>query len=368
MKGLYVHVPFCVRKCAYCDFYSLPAPDDLMDAYIDAALRESRASSGMVFDTLYLGGGTPSRLGAERLTRLIHGLRQNLNLAGLVEATIEANPESATVELLQTAKDLGINRASIGVQSLADSELKSVGRIHDAAQAIEAVERAVSLGFGVSADLIIGLPGQAWRTLRDSIKTLVKLGVQHLSMYCLSLEENTPLAASPPEDLPDDDKQAELFELASRLAVENGFAHYEISNFAMPGCECQHNLNYWRGGEYLGLGPGAASHLNGKRFRNRPDLAAYLKEPCGVTEDVDELDIEAKAAEEAMLRLRLLIEGVNADELAGRFGHEALRGLKGRLSQMVASGWLIIDRGSYRLAHDRVLTSNPVFAKVLRDD
>ncbi len=366
MRGLYIHVPFCIRKCAYCDFYSLPGRTESAEAYIDAVLRESLKYSGLSFQTLYLGGGTPSLLGGRNLKKLTDGLYRSFPLSQMVEATIEVNPESATAELLETAREAGFNRVSIGVQSLSDDELKSVGRVHNAAQAIEAVSRAKKLNFeSVSVDIIVGLPGQKWETLHQTLETLTQLGGQHLSMYCLALEHDTPLALNPPENLPSDDMQAELFERASSFLGGEGFIHYEISNFARKGHECRHNLNYWRCGEYLGLGPAAASYLGGRRFRNRADLEAYLKDPAGQIEEVEELPAQEKVAEEAMLRLRLLSEGLDAGELAGRFGLENAGSLIGRLSGMAQEGLLVADGMSYRLPPSRVLTSNPIFARVL---
>ena len=366
MRGLYIHVPFCVTKCRYCDFYSLPTQRDLIETYVQAVVRESSAYAGLSFQTLYLGGGTPSLLGAEHLGNLIGSIRKSLDLSELIEATIEVNPESATSELLEAGKDAGINRVSIGVQSLSDDELKSVGRVHSAAQAIAAVRLARNLGFkAVSADLIIGLPGQKRATLRRTLELLTEIGLDHLSLYCLALEEGTPLAKSPPANLPSDDLQAELFEQARSFLAKYGFSHYEISNFAVKGYECQHNLNYWRGGEYLGLGPSAASHLDGRRFRNRPDLNAYIERPTGLIEDIEERSAKDKASEEAMLRLRLLVEGVDSSELIARFGYENVEAIIGRLGSMAREGQLVSDGSRYRLVPSRILTSNPIFADVL---
>jgi oxygen-independent coproporphyrinogen-3 oxidase len=218
-------------------------------------VHESCRYAGLSFQTLYLGGGTPSLLGARNLRNLVGGIRKSLDLSKLVESTIEVNPESATSELFEAAKEAGINRVSIGVQSLSDHELQSVGRIHNAVQAIEAIKIARRLGFkSVSVDIIIGLPGQSWSTLRKALETLVGAGVAHISLYCLSLEEGTPLEKSPPEDLPLDDTQAQLFEQARAFLLGCEFAHYEISNFALKGYECLHNLNYWRGGEVCRTG------------------------------------------------------------------------------------------------------------------
>ena len=367
MTGLYVHIPFCVRKCAYCDFYSVPVQPDAAESYIDAVLAECEAYAGMAFRTLFLGGGTPSLLVADNLTRLVGGLRRIFDLSQLDEATIEANPESVTAAMLEAALESGFGRVSIGVQSLADAELKAVGRIHTAKQAVVAIESASRAGFSnISADLIVGLPGQTWRSLRRSLATLLQLGVSHLSVYCLSLEHGTPLAQNPPDNLPSDDEQADLFEEARTFLKDKGFVHYEISNFAIEGCQCLHNLNYWRGGEYLGLGPAAASHLNGKRFKNRADLKAYLENPAGIVEEVEELGVVEKAAEEAMLRLRLLVEGVDVAEFTRRHGRKNVRELLARLDAMSHEGSLLFDGAKYRLEPSLVLTSNPILARVLQ--
>src|SRR3990170_6444993 len=184
MRGLYIHIPFCLQKCRYCDFYSLPARLHAREAYVDAILRESRVYAGLSFQTMYLGGGTPSLLGGKLVGDLINGLNKSLDLTGIVESTIEVNPESATGEFLEAARNAGINRVSIGVQSLSDSELKAVGRIHTAAQALETVRLAQLYFKAISADLIIGLPGQTWLTLSQSLDTLVGSGITHFSLYC----------------------------------------------------------------------------------------------------------------------------------------------------------------------------------------
>lgn len=367
MQGLYIHIPFCVKKCSYCDFYSLPARLDVMESYVEAVVQEAKLYSGLSFQTLYLGGGTPSLLGAKNFKNLIDGISNSLDLSELVEATIEVNPESTTREFLEAMKGTGVNRVSFGIQTLADSELKSVGRIHTVAQAIEAITLAKKLGFKtISADLIIGLPGQTWNTFRATLETLVELVIEHLSVYCLSLEEGTPLAECPPRDLPSEDMQAELFGKAHAMLTRCGFTHYEISNFAIKGYECLHNLNYWRGGEYLGLGVAAASHLAGRRYRNQHDLDAYIENPTCLTEYAETLEPEQKAAEETMLRLRLLQEGVAPTELVAKFGHNSVKSLIGRLARMASHGKLVFEDSRYCLPTSRIITSNPIFAEVLR--
>ncbi len=186
-----------------------------------------------------------------------------------------------------------------------------------------------------------------------------------MSAYCLALEEGTPLADSPPSSLPSDDEQVELFEQACAFLAGRGFSHYEISNFALSGRECRHNLNYWRGGEYLGLGPAAASHLACKRWRNRPDLDAYLQDPVGQTDSAETLEEDDKIAEEAMLRLRLLVEGLNAEDLSGKFRPASVERLVQRLDAMVRAGSLVREGARYVLPGPRVMTSNEIFQQVL---
>lgn len=401
MKGLYIHIPFCVRKCSYCDFYSLPNRQSSIAHYVRAVLREAgsfplsqRGIKGDLqplknfsLQTLYLGGGTPSLLGPQNLQTLISGLMlvpspsrgegqdegvpqngEGLKGVGLdlAESTLEVNPESATPEFLQTAKNLGFNRLSFGVQSLSDAELQSVGRIHTAAQAVAAIKLAQKTGFqNISADLIIGLPAQTWHSLHSSLEALTGLGLPHLSVYCLSLENGTQLALNPPNDLPSDDTQAELYEKTRTFLINSGFVHYEISNYARPGFECLHNLNYWRGGEYLGLGPAAASHLDGKRFKNNNDLDAYLQNPTGQVEYVETLSPKEKAAEEAMLRLRLLEEGLNTDELTAKFSPANTSDIILRLEKMKREGLWLQTGVTYRLEPAHILTSNSIFSRVI---
>jgi oxygen-independent coproporphyrinogen III oxidase len=368
MQGLYVHIPFCVSKCAYCDFYSLPQRLSSLNSYLDAVLIEAGQYAGLDFQTLYLGGGTPSLLGSEGLKYLLGGLKHIFNLANLEEASMEANPESISESLLETARSLGINRISVGVQSLSDQELLNVGRIHSADQAVRALYLAQKVGFAnISADVIVGLPGQHWQSLMVTLETLIGLDIQHLSVYCLSIEPHTPLALKPVPDIPTEDGQADLYEQTVTLLEKRGFQHYEISNFAVPGFECLHNLNYWRGGEYLGLGPAAASHLKGRRFKNKADLDAYLIDPRGQVEEIEELKAEDKAAEEAILRLRLLREGLNIDELAAKFGAQNTGGLIERLNSLAEKDLIIRNNSNFRLEPTCALVSNPILARVLGD-
>jgi len=368
MTGLYIHVPFCVKKCGYCDFYSLPDKTALIPDYVEAVKQEAGRYHRVECDTLYIGGGTPSLLGTKNLPALLSGIYQTFDLRKMTEATIEVNPDSASYDFLRTAKMKGTNRVSIGVQSLIDTELKAAGRIHDARQAIAAVMEARRAGFeSISADLIVGLPGQDSQSLHFSLEYLTGLSIQHLSLYCLSIESETPFAANRPKDLPSDNMQADLYEQCVDFLEHHGFIHYEISNFAQPGFECQHNLNYWRGGEYVGLGPAAASHMKNKRYKNKPDLEAYIKNPMGQITEEETLSPADKAGEEAMLRLRLLEEGLDIDEMSKRFGAENIEALTGRLVRLAAEGLLLRSGAKYRLPAAKVLVSNPILARVLGD-
>ena len=409
MAGLYIHIPFCVRKCGYCDFYSEAGKLHLLDDYLEALLTEAgkyrgpgfdthviarppsknviaRPSLSFViarpkaaaicpedgqyrgpgFDTLYIGGGTPSLLGAAGLEQLMRGLSSCLGLSNLDEATIEANPDTAGGEFLDAAVACGISRLSIGVQSLNDAELTKSGRLHNAVQALAAIAKARECGFeDISADIIVGLPGQTPESLENTLGRLVNSAVTHISAYCLSVEQGTGFDKHPPSDLPDDDAQAGLFELAARYLKDNGFVHYEISNFARSGRECRHNLNYWRGGEYLGLGAGAASHLEGRRFKNSADLDGYIKAPLASQCESEELGAQAKSAEEAMLRLRLLEEGLDIADLVARYGEINTAGLQRRLHKLADDKMLDRDGTRYRLPPGMVMASNRVFIEII---
>jgi oxygen-independent coproporphyrinogen-3 oxidase len=367
MRGLYIHIPFCISKCRYCDFYSLAGKTDLIEGYVSAVVREAEKYGGTSFKTMYVGGGTPSLLGPRRLADLVDGLRSHLQIDSLLEATIEANPESTDEDFLRMVRDIGFNRISIGVQSLDDDELKKAGRVHSSTQALKAIELAFNCGIdNVSADIIIGLPGQTVESLDNTLRKLVGIGLTHASVYCLSIEEGTAFAACPPADLPDDEFQASVYERVAGILKEYGFIHYEISNFALPGKECLHNLNYWRGGEYIGLGPSAASHVGGRRWKNEANLHAYMDDPlaAGIEEDI--VDAETKMAEEAMLRLRLLEEGLDTGQLAMRYGLNEFKDLEKRLNILAGQKKLVKNGKRYKLAPGSILTSNRVFVDVIK--
>ena len=302
LRGLYIHVPFCVRKCPYCDFYSLPGETGLISGYAEAVKR-NLAQYGEQFDTVYFGGGTPNLI-APYMAEILSAV----NIAPGAEITSECNPASTTPETLAVMRRAGINRISVGVQSLQDGELQKLGRLHTAADAEALILAAEKAGFdSISADVMLGIPGQTEHTLTDTLNRLRKLPVQHISAYMLTLEPATPFGKNPPPDMADDEQMADLYALCQQLCGELGFHQYEISNFARDGFECRHNLKYWRDEEYLGIGPAAHSFYAGKRFAVPTDLRRFLNEPRQTVEVTD--DSPGDYDERVMMGLRLA-EGI----------------------------------------------------------
>ena len=318
--GLYIHIPFCKSKCAYCDFYSLARGEERMDACAEAlaaSLREiAPRAAGHSVDTVYFGGGTPSYLGAARLERLLDTVLSCYDVAEEAEITAEANPESArSSEELGRLRRAGFNRISLGMQSARDAELRAVGRVHTASDTVAAVEAIRAAGFdNLSLDLIYGLPGQTREAWRNNLDAAMALSPEHLSCYGLKVEPGTPLFARRESlSLPDDDAQADMYLDAVDILAARGWEQYEISNFARPGFASRHNLKYWTLGEYLGFGPGAHSDFGGRRFALARDLDAFLAGKRLYSEDAA-ISPREREAERVMLGLRLT-KGLPAEDL-----------------------------------------------------
>ena len=358
--GIYIHIPFCKSKCAYCDFYSLARGEGHMDDYCAALSASLRASAekaaGYSVDTVYFGGGTPTALGAKRLAALLDVVTACYPVAADAEITAEANPESARdAPALRTLRAAGFNRISLGMQSADDAELLAVGRIHTAADTVAAVEAARAAGFdNLSLDLIYGLPAQTPERWLGSLDAALALHPEHLSCYGLKVEPDTPLwARRESADLPDDDMQAELYLAAVERLEAHGFAQYEISNFARPGLESRHNLKYWTLGEYLGFGPGAHSDFGGRRFALARDLDAFLAGRAVYSEDAA-ISPHERAAERVMLGLRTAA-GLDAARLAGA---------EGVLRQCEAHGLAVLSGGRWRLTARGYLVSNAIILQI----
>jgi len=383
--GLYVHIPFCQRKCAYCDFPSYAGMQSLYGDYLRALQSEVEAASKSHparFDTVFVGGGTPTLLGAEPLIELLETCRRFLDIAPDAEVTIEANPGAVSAQDLSCLHGAGVNRLSLGVQSLHDRELLLLGRIHDAKQAIEAYNLARVAGLAnINIDLMFGLPGQSLEDWRDVVEGAVALRAEHLSLYALTIEEGTPIAMSLEQgQLPaiDDARVAEMYDLAERVLAREGYVHYEISNWAhgrkgldaeaLPMLACAHNLKYWRNQPYLGLGAAAHSYDGCQRIANTTDPADYVTRVLSgqaAREQCENVDVVRRMGETMMLGLRLLV-GVGWESFEQRFG-TSLEAAYGReIDELVTDGLLCRDELGIRLTPRGRLLGNRVFAAFLR--
>lgn len=314
--GLYVHVPFCVRKCPYCNFYSVPAKPELLETYTEAVCRNLRAyGTDAAMDTVYFGGGTPSLLSSKQIGRILDTVAEQFSLSAHAEVTLEANPATVTREQLQQLRRCGVNRLSLGVQSLNAGQLQRLGRLHTAQEAIETVELAAAVGFeNISCDLMLALPGQTAAELEQTIQQLTALPIVHVSAYLLKVEPGTPFALQHvAESCPNEDMAADLYLQTVAQLEQAGFLQYEISNFARPGFESRHNCKYWHCEPYLGIGPSAHSCWNGARFAVPPSVEIFLQAPVQETELED---AEPCTREEQIMLGMRLTEGVPAVWLA----------------------------------------------------
>ena len=326
--GIYIHVPFCRSKCQYCDFYSLTTKDDkLMDSYLDAMTRHIKEAGSLApnhkVDTIYFGGGTPSFFGADGMATLLTAIRRSFDVSGDAEITFEANPDSVSDRLLRRLRAEGFNRVSLGVQCDDDEILQKIGRPHNFAQAVTAVERIRRAGYkNLSLDLMYGLPGQTLEGWEKTLRRVMALNPEHISCYGLKVEERTPLYQYKDLcNLPDDDAQADMYFYAVETLESFGLHQYEISNFAKPGYECRHNLKYWTGEPYIGFGPAAASDFGGKRFTAEANLDKYITgvmEQGVILSECETVPQRERAGEYLMLRLRTAY-GIEANEYMQMF-------------------------------------------------
>jgi len=376
VPGLYLHLPFCRRRCPYCAFDTVSGQERLIPAYLAALRRELtlRAPSwqGRRLQSIYCGGGTPSLVPSAELTALLAECRRTWSAeADDLEITVEVNPATVNADGLAGLRRGGVNRLSIGVQSLRDDELRALGRLHNAADAVAAVRQARSAGFdNLGIDLIFGLPGQTATQWRETLEQAVALAPEHISLYELTIEENTPFAARQEQGtltLPCEDEVLAMMELSETMLPAAGLMRYEIANHARPGRESRHNRIYWRNGDYLGLGAAAVSCLEGRRWKNESDPARYIEtiqaggDP---TIDVEELAAAARFRETVMLGLRT-IEGVDATELRRRFGLDLLSCYGDTLSALIAQGLLELTPTHLRLTHAGLPLANRVMAELI---
>jgi len=372
-RAAYIHVPFCVSKCYYCDFNSYPGLDAMFQSYTDA-VRKEISGTGLETRaaTLYIGGGTPTVLSAQQVSALVEAVRIRLALAGDAEATIEANPATIGQAELEALITAGINRISFGVQSFDDHLLKRIGRRHTAADARQAVIDGRLVGFkNISLDLIYALPGQSVEGWGETLQQAISLAPEHISLYELTIEEGTPfseLLAQGSLELPEEELQIDMYAGAESALEAAGYERYEISNFAMPGFRCRHNQFYWRNDEYYGFGAGAVSYIDGRRARNVKSPAEYIervRETGSAVGSVEELSPERRLGETMMLGLRMA-EGVDCAEIETRFGVDPRRFYEAEIDRLLGQRLVEFCDTRLRLTRRGVLLANEAMAEFVR--
>jgi oxygen-independent coproporphyrinogen-3 oxidase len=375
--GLYVHVPFCFHKCHYCDFYSITRQTpDRMARFVDLVLAEAdqwvASPVSVVPRTVFFGGGTPSLLPLAEMRRLLAGLRERFDFAGLDEWTVEVNPATAELDYCEMLRESGVDRLSFGAQSFDTAELKTLERHHDPADVHRSVEIARRAGFTrMNVDLIYAIPGQDMASWVRTLEEAVSLGTPHVSCYGLTYEPNTAMtvrkrlghfhAAEEPLEL-------EMMRYARLRLARAGMGAYEISNYAIPGEACRHNLLYWTGGNYIGLGPSAASHVEGWRWKNRPHLGEWEQAVARgqlPAAELEQLGPDQRRGEWVMLRLRL-DEGVGFDAYAARWGRDARADYAGELAQLTKLGLIEVTPERFTLSDAGLAVADAVAGEFLR--
>ena len=375
--GLYLHIPFCKSKCAYCDFYSfVPGDDSVFERYINALIKhmESYRKGCETYapDTVFIGGGTPTAVPTPLLLELMHGVKRNFSLAKRPEITMEANPATVTYQDLRKLKRAGVNRLSIGLQSADNDELRALSRIHqrrDFEEAFRAARDAKIMNINV--DLMFGIPGQTMNSMLRTLNYVTKLAPEHISFYGLKIEEGTPFwRMRDVLELPDEDTEYEMYMTAIQFLASRGYAQYEISNFAKPGYQCMHNIKYWNCDEYLGLGPAAHSFFNGSRFSFGRDIERYMnamehpEANIRITDTNEEIMTRERLGEYVMLRFRLA-DGISTREFFRLFGKdfEAMYGAK--LAKYIGHGYVGVKEDRYFLTPKGMFISNYILSDIL---
>lgn len=345
-SSVYIHVPFCLHRCGYCDFTLVAQKDHLIDAYLAAMEQQlSEVGEGIELKTLFLGGGTPTHLSIDQLQRLFEALFSHFHLAEDYEFSIEANPLNLTDEKINYLKEIGVNRVSLGVQSFDANVLSFLERDHKPQQIVEIVQALQSQIENVSLDLIFAVPGQSLECWKQSLTSAVQLNIPHISTYGLTIEKGTPFWSQQKAGslvLPDEDLSSLMYEWSLEYLDSQGLKHYEISNFARAGYECRHNEVYWTGLPYFGFGPGAASYLNGIRRQNHRSVVTWIKRiKAGDSPiaDQEELSPENRAREAIIFGLRRRV-GIDVSEFAMRYGFDLYDLSQPAIQKHVAAGFL----------------------------
>ena len=372
LLGIYIHIPFCASKCAYCNFYSLAGCDALMPEYQEALLQHIREHAplltGYRVDTIYFGGGTPGYYGADRLAAILYELRKHADVIPGAEITAEINPGNAATDDLTKLRQAGFNRLSVGVQCADDGILKSIGRPHTFADAEKTIKTAGEAGFeNISADIIYGLPSQDDNSWVKTVERIIALEPAHISCYAMKIEEGTRLYTTRSSlSIPDDDAQADMYLRAVGILEEHCYSQYEISNFAKLGYESRHNMKYWNCDEYLGFGPSAHSYFGGYRFSFIGDVSEYISlvtHGGGAVNYRERITDTESAKEYLMLRLRT-VRGISEDEYRARY-NAGLDPVVKLLREYETAGWAVYSGGRWKLTPAGFLISNALIAELL---
>ena len=373
---LYLHMPFCVRKCAYCDFLSFPSGAKTQRMYAKRLMEDigvmGKRYGEIPVETIFIGGGTPSVPDSGLIVEIMEHVRHAFHVADGAEISMEANPGTVTREKLTDYRKAGINRLSFGLQSANDRELKLLGRIHTWAEFLESFTLARECGFAnLNIDLMSALPGQTCESWKETLSRVTDLDPEHISAYSLIIEEGTPFgerygSAEGRKLLPDEDSEREMYHETKRFLKDCGYERYEISNYAKPGRECRHNIGYWTGVPYLGLGLGASSYLDGCRFTVNPDMKQYLEEKPGMFTDIEKLTKKDMEEEFFYVGLRMTA-GVSLSEFERRFGISAKEVYPGLMETFVKEKAARFEGDRFVLTDYGLDVSNYIMAQFLQD-
>ncbi len=367
--GLYIHVPFCVQKCEYCDFCSFtPDKSSFIDDYVDELCREiaSYKDRNISLDTVFFGGGTPSLLNGENFKKIMTSVKGSFVLSPNAEITMEANPRTVTKENLLVYISEGVNRFSLGLQSIHENELKILGRIHSFQDFLETYSLIRTRGItNINVDLMYGIPEQSVDSFAETLDRVCSLSPVHISVYGLILEDGTPLFEK--RDtlyLPSEDDEADMYYLASAVLSKHGYKHYEISNYAMSDKACKHNLKYWRNSEYIGVGLSAHSYFENLRFSNTDVLPLYLNGKYRSDECAERENVESLKFEYVMMHLRLS-EGISLREYARLFGKEFSVGREVTIEKLRSLGLMTVSEDRVALTESGFYVSNSIITELV---
>lgn len=364
MLGIYIHIPFCTKKCPYCDFYSVSFCDSLLKDYISAVKKAILSYKGknLYADTLYFGGGTPNLIGPQNMKELISAVKESFALTYDAEITMEANPETFSKQDISEFKKAGINRLSLGLQSANLNELESLGRTHTPEQVTYCINEAKRCGIDrISLDLMIATMGQTAQSIQNSVDFCISSGAEHISSYLLKIEPNTPFYKQKDSlDIPDDDKSAEYYELICSLLKKGNFEQYEISNFAKNGAVSRHNLKYWLCEEYIGIGPSAHGFFEGKRYFYERDILKFIENPTKTVFDC----IGGNSEEAFMLNLRLS-KGIDLKLFAKKYNCNFSDNFFKTAEKFISVGLMEKEKNIYRLTEKGFLVSNSIISSLL---